>query len=442
MTPSFAPCRPPAPRLYVLALAQAFFSIGACAASDAERIAELEKKLDRSTQMLEQLAARLQQLEGGAQRGAAIAAAAAPALQAQVDALEQHVSAISNRPEPERGLAMHGFADVGWAVAGKGHDSGVRTGALDFYLTPQFGDRVKALIELNVETGGDGHVGVDLERVQVGYTLGQTSTLWVGRFHTPYGYWNTAFHHGAQLQTAVARPRFLEFEDAGGILPAHSVGIWLNGTRKLSAGRVGYDVYVSNAPTIQMADPAQAGSGTLDPGLKGAGGRSASIGGNLSLEFKGAAEGLRVGLHALSAKVFDTATAAAATRLQMLGAWVVYNENDWELMAEQYSFHNRELTGGLVGSHGSHRSNAGYVQLGRQFGLFTPYARFERTALSQVDPYFAQQEAGQSYKRSALGLRYDVNPTTALKFEAMSTQYTDRVVNSFSELRGQLAVRF
>ena len=115
MSPPVAPCRPPAPRLLVLALAQAFFSVGAFAATDAERIAELEKKLDRSTQLLQQLAARLQQLEGAAPRSAA-AAPAAPALQAKVEALEQQVSAISSRPEPARGLEMHGFADVGLAT--------------------------------------------------------------------------------------------------------------------------------------------------------------------------------------------------------------------------------------------------------------------------------------------------------------------------------------
>ncbi len=428
----------PMRRLLVLALAQAFTCAAAFAATDAERIADLEKKLDRSTQMLQQLGQRLQQLEAAV---AAPAAAAAPALAAKVEVLEQQLSAIANRPEPDRGLEMHGFADVGFALASKGHNSGGRTGALDFYLTPKFGDRVKALFELNVETSSDGHIGVDLERVQVGYTLGEASTLWLGRFHTPYGYWNTAFHHGAQLQLAVARPRFLDFEDAGGILPAHSVGFWFNGSSKFSTGRLGYDLYVSNAPTIQMADPAVSGSGTLDPGLAGAGGRSATVGANLSYEFKGAAEGLKIGVHTLSSKVMDSATAAATTRVQMLGAWLVYNENDWDVMAEHYSFHNTDLSG-ISGSHGSHGSSASYVQVGRQFGAFTPYARTERTRLNQADAYFAQQDSGQSYKRSALGLRYEINPTTALKFEAMNTKYTDRLVNSFSEVRGQLAVRF
>lgn len=419
---------------------------GAMAATDAERLGELERLLARSHALIQQLSQRVQQLEATADAKApttASTAPAAPALAIKLDALEQQLTALSNRPEPDRGLEMHGFADVGFALAGKGHDSGARVGSLDFYLTPRFGDRVKALVELNVETGDDGHVGVDLERAQIGVILSDAATLWLGRFHSPYGTWNTAFHHGAQLQTAVARPRFLEFEDAGGILPAHSVGFWLTGVTKLGTGRLGYDAYLSNAPTIQLADPTQAGSGVLDPGLRGADGRSASLGWNLNYEFGGGiAEGLHVGLHGLTTKVGDNAASAHQTRMRMFGGWAGYNENGWELLAEHYSFRNADLRAAGGGGGAGHASRAAYVQLGRQFGLFTPYLRLERADLDQTDPYFAEQASGQSYRRIAAGLRYDLNPTTAVKFEAMRSRFVDRTASQSSELRGQLAVRF
>ena len=39
------------------------------------------------------------------------------------------------------------------------------------------------------------------------------------------GYWNNAFHHGRWLQITVDRPEILKFEDEGGLLPVHLVGV-------------------------------------------------------------------------------------------------------------------------------------------------------------------------------------------------------------------------
>src|SRR5882762_456493 len=150
-----------------VALAQAFTVGNAAAATDAERITELERKLEQSLKLIQQMSQRLQQVEGAAGRtpAAAAAPAAAPAssdaLASKVNDLEQQVAAMSNRPAEQHGLDVHGFADVGFAAAGKGHESGARIGALDFYLTPQFGDRVKGLFELNFEVGREGAICVD-----------------------------------------------------------------------------------------------------------------------------------------------------------------------------------------------------------------------------------------------------------------------------------------
>ena len=112
------------------------------------------------------------------------------------------------------GIPVHGFADVGYTHASNndtrldqaGH--GFWANSLDFYLTPQFSDRSKALIELIFEFLPDG-LATDLERIQLGYTFNDQLTTWIGRFHAPYGYWNTAYHHGAEIQTSITRPSIL-----------------------------------------------------------------------------------------------------------------------------------------------------------------------------------------------------------------------------------------
>jgi len=430
----------------VLVLALLVASGSALAATDAERIDELERKLEQSVTLIKQLTQRVQQLEGGAARTPA-ASSAPPAASAQpaadplagrVKELEQQVASMASQPDNDRGLELHGFADVGFTAAGPGRDSGAHLGALDFYLTPKLTDRIKFLFELNFECCEDGGIGVDLERMQIGYIANDYLTLWAGRFHTPFGYWNTAFHHGAQLQTTILRPKFLDFEDAGGIVPVHTVGLWANGSVKTSSGRFGYDAYVGNAPTIHMEDPAAAGSGELDPGMSRAGARAATVGANIFYAFRGAAEGLRIGVHALTTKVVDTALLPNSTRVRMFGGWLAYLEDNWEVLAEQYTFRNSDLSG----TTGRHSSNAWYAQAGYQFGPWTPYARYELASLDQNDAYFAQQESGQSYKRVVGGVRYDLTPKTALKLEVQRTRLTDRDTGDYTELRGQVAVRF
>jgi hypothetical protein len=249
-------------RLLVFALVQVFAAGSALAATDEERIGELERKLEESVKLINQLSKEVQQLKGESRSpGPAVAApASTEGLTNKVNDLEQQVSAIANRPEEDHGLNMHGFADVGFTAAGAGHTTGARIGALDFYLTPKFTDRIKALFELNFECCSDGAIGTDLERMQIGYTASDELTVWAGRFHTPFGYWNTAFHHGAQLQTSIKRPQFLDFEDSGGILPVHTVGLWATGSVRTSGGRLGYDLYAGNAPTINLSAPTVAGN--------------------------------------------------------------------------------------------------------------------------------------------------------------------------------------
>jgi hypothetical protein len=436
--------------------------------ADAEKMKVLEQKLERSMQLIEQLSAKVSQLEQT--KTSPAAAPASGEQQAKLEALERQVaqlgSGISNRSS-DSGLPLHGFADVGLsrsgennAVRGKG-SKGFNVGTLDLYLTPQFGDRVRSLVELVFEVDKDGNVATDLERVQMGYAFSDAATGWIGRFHTPYGYWNTAFHHGAQIQTSVSRPRFLDFEDKGGILPAHTTGAWLTGSVGASSGRFGYDLYVGNAPRLQVdgdANPSAlstlnaaalnphaaaggyAGTGTLNMRMAGSSSYQPSTGGNVWYE-PSSIDGLRLGLHALRANIEDDSADRNETRVGMLGAYGVYATDRWELLGEYYAFRNKDRSADT----GTHSSWAAYVQAGYNIGRMTPYARLEKTSLDQKDNYFAVQESGRSYTRGALGLRYDLDPKAAIKFEYLRTNQDDigpGLRDNYHEARMQYAIRF
>ncbi len=172
----------------------------------------------------------------------------------RIDALEKQVSQMGARlpTSQDEGLPLHGFMDVGVGARSKGGSKGFGLGNLDLYLTPRIGERIKGLIELNFEISDVGELDTDLERMQIGYVFSDAATVWAGRFHSPWGYWNTAYHHGQQIQTTLTRPKFLEFEDRGGIIPAHSVGMWGTGAIPAGTGKLTYDIFTGNSQRIDL----------------------------------------------------------------------------------------------------------------------------------------------------------------------------------------------
>ena len=367
--------------------------------------------------------------------------------------ISEITSGLANRSSSGEGIPIHGFMDVGFSNNSMkdpiAYPKGFNVGALSFYLTPHFGDNVKALVEPNFEVTPGGAVATDLERLQIGYTFSDTATLWGGRFHTPYGYWNTAFHHGAQIQTSVLRPRFLDFEDKGGILPAHMVGLWGTGKARAGRGKFTYDVFVGNGPKIAMTTPAAAPSATnlgiLDINQAGDNNHQAMVGFNLGYEFSGRLDGLRLAVHSLRGDVDDDSLQANKTEVKMVGGSVAYLENNWEVMGEYYRFNDKDKSG----TTGTHNSWADYLQIGRGFNNLTPYVRFERTVLNQLDNYFNAQASGQSYARQALGLRYNLNQKAALKFELLNSSFkadtvgaAARTADSYRSLFAQYAIGF
>jgi hypothetical protein len=360
---------------------------------------------------------------------------------ARITDLEKEVSQmVANRTMPD-GLRVHGFLDIGYAsnnyedVAVKLH--GFNVGLLDLYLTPEFSDNVKSLVELVFEVDAHGAVVVDFERAQVGYTFNDKVTLWGGRFHTPYGYWNTAFHNGAQIQTSVLRPRFLAFGDRGGVLPAHMVGLWATGKTGAGEGKITYDVFAGNGSKFINVTGTGSGTGTVDTNVAGDNNHNVMLGLNVGYEFSDALEGLRLAAHgfkgtidAYSGDATTNGTLVDSTDLNMLGGSVVYLVNDWEVMSEYYHFDDQDK----IGATGSHTSWASYLQVGKTFNKITPFVH-----------YFGDQETGRAYSRQSIGMSYSLNPKANLKLELLHSKFeADAVRGSggYNSVLAQYAIRF
>ena len=90
----------------------------------------------------------------------------------------------------------------------------------------------------------------ELERFQLGWNVDNHNTVWLGRFHSPIGYWNSNFHHGLFLQTSISRPAISSFEDDGGILPMHMTGFLLEGFFLKQEGALSYNIAVGNSSQL------------------------------------------------------------------------------------------------------------------------------------------------------------------------------------------------
>jgi hypothetical protein len=434
-------------------------------AADDTRIADLEKKLAQSLEMIEKLSTRLGQVEA-----AKPSADADGKTTARIEQLEQSLVQVSetSAKKNDLGLPLHGFLDVGYARTSRddtvngnrNRRSGFTLGNVDFYLTPQLSEHVRALVELAFEYGPDGSFGTDLERMQIAYQFNDAFTLWGGRFHTPYGYWNTAFHHGAQLQTSVLRPRMIAFEDQGGIMQAHTTGALLSGSVRAGSGRFQYDAWVGNGGVT--TDDRTGGNGGLDFNrYKNTGGNM--IGANLRYAFGGDMSGVTLGVHGFRNQITNfqagiNGAADSRTQVNMLGAFAAVEKNDWEVIGELYRFDNENqwvdpALWPTAGQLGRHRSWAAFAQVGRTFqDMWTPYVRWEKAQLDQNDNYFAsinnfsRYQAGRSYQRNAVGLRYSIDPRSAIKVEFNGTNELRPLAiggnYKSNEMRMQYAIRF
>lgn len=402
-----------------------------------DRIEQLEKRLAESLKLIERLESRVTELEQGqvpraarpASGAAAQASAApssarperaeAPSTAQALEKLQEDFNQLSenlSKSTADAGLPLHGFADVGaaWSSdADPRRRRGFNAGTLDLYLVPQFGGRVRSLMEVTFEYEPDGREAtVDVERLQLGYTLHDNLTVWLGRFHTPFGLWNTLYHHGANFQTSIYRPRFIEFEDQGGIIPAHSVGLWASGKWPLDEDKIVFDAYIANGPSIRKR--------ALDFNAITDDDQSKMVGLNVGYQPSGLLRGATAGLHAFQSRAtaFTSADAPMSrTRLRMGGAYFGYDAHDWEAIVEYYRFANRDEAGG-----GTFGSSAWFAQVGRAFGAWTPFARYEHASLNAQDRYFASQQWARPYRRAVAGARYALDGRSSFKVELSATR--------------------
>ena len=324
-------------------------------------------------------------------------------------------------------LQFHGFGDIDWGADTRksGHiPYGVSTyggrntfflGELDLYLSSQLAENLSIVNETTLGAGLDNKMEIDIERLYLEYRANDHFNLDLGRFHTALGYYSTTYHHGNWLETAVGRPTFLQFEDSGGILPVHMVGLSIHGA--VPSGKLNLDYFVEVGNGLHYStDPNQ-------EAVQQVVSFSDSKAVNVALTAR--PEGLP-GFQFGSGVYYDlitpdlTSQTSGITSLPrdnqlIFNGHAVYHNSLWEVMAEGYLIRDRPDGGS------AHYSPAFFTQLSRKFGLWTPYARYTYYNVSRNDLLYTLAwaggvNAGVHYGPS-LGLRYDFSDFAAFKVQ-------------------------
>ena len=276
-----------------------------------------------------------------------------------------------------------------------------RLGSLDFYVFSHLG-QFSFLSETGFEPTPDGY-SLDVERLQATWSPQSWFQFSIGRYHTPFGYWNTAYHHGRWLFTTVDAPLLFRFEDEGGPLPVHTVGVLLFGDLSLGGSVVlHYDLGAGNGrgPT---PDPPQKLQDINE-------GKSVLFGLHLQ------AGGFRAGAAGWwdnSYFVYPAESARTPMIEEILAADITYTTAPWEVLLEgavvRHLFSNLD-----VSNYGA------YAQIAYQVAdRWKPYARAEIQIIPKEEIYLAKLVARPSpdERRALAGVRFDPVEVLAVKLE-------------------------
>src|SRR5207248_11177973 len=96
-------------------------------------------------------------------------------------------------------MQIRGFSVVNFSATDqRSAISGFNLGQLDLHLASALSHKVTCFGELTFNAQPTGYT-VEVERSIIRYDYNDFFKMSFGRYHTPIGYWNTAFHHGDSL---------------------------------------------------------------------------------------------------------------------------------------------------------------------------------------------------------------------------------------------------
>ena len=275
----------------------------------------------------------------------------------------------------------------------------------------------------------------ELERLQLGVQFSENKFAWIGRFHTPSNFWMTAYHHGQYLQTSISLPGIAQFEDFGGIIPAHSTGLLID-TSHVFEDSTGINAAFSIGTAPVLDEGFMETFNILNP----------QPGHNLAYHLRLSYQpdyfdNNKIGIIASFAdlnteEIFIQNTPIGAVEQITIGAFVDWSWHDWRLISSFSHIINHLYSNELIIEDDF---TSGYVQA--EYAVSKDWVLFGRveesystnnSAYLQLIPNFIES-------RQMIGARFEFLSQHALTFEAA---HIETLNENFEQVRIQWSAVF
>ncbi len=390
------------------------------AADDRALVEQLLKRVEE----LEQQVKALQQSERGAPADASRSAESATTVGLSGSTQGSGDMRDVIAPAGLGALQIRGFSDLDFHAAQAGDQPNTFSlGQLDLFLSSRLGTDFSTVGEVVFEAGENNAIGIDVERILLQYSPSDMFNVAAGRYHTGIGYYNAAYHHGNWFQTAIGRPFIFRFEDDGGILPVHGVGLTAQGRIPSGGAGLRYLAEISNGRGTRLPgdEPVQ---NVVDEN----GGKAV----NLALLARPASlPGLQAGFSVYRDRLRPAQAPSIAETI--MAAHVVYQSPVFEQLNEAIFIRHAPADASRVTT-----TTSAYSQISRQFGRYRPYFRYEYLDVPAMDGVFGD-DIGRLYGPS-VGVKYDAAAPVALKLQY--DRLTGRARSRTNGLTAQLAFTF
>jgi len=322
--------------------------------------------------------------------------AAAPAsLRAQTASSETIISGAGAATYPS--LQIRGFTDVDYISSdSSGLPEGFQLGQFVLHFTSPLARKVTFFGEVSMSPLED-QFHIEVERSFIRYDYNDLFKISAGRYHTPIGYWNTAFHHGLWLQTTVRRPE--QVKVGGTFVPVHFLGLLAEG--KLPSGGLGlsYAAGVGNGRAEVLSRDGDAGDANT----------------NRAWLAQLVARPIRAyGLEAGGAVYNDLLprTGQPSVREWIYSAHLVWTHESPELLGEYIGVRHESQ-----GTSSPYDSRSFYLQgayrLPGWANKLKPYSRYEQMEIAGGDPIYSFPDL----QIVTAGVRVDLIDVAAIKAE-------------------------
>jgi len=300
------------------------------------------------------------------------------------------------------------YSDVNFVINEREHPA-FKIGAVDFLITGDISEDFSVVSENVLKIFGGNSAVFDLDRIYLEWHPKPWFKVRAGRDHLMFGRYLQTYSHPLLFQLGTVRPTVVAFEDEGGFLAAHQIGIEAFGDVPLGAELdVHYALGIGNGRGQFTGDVLSTRDRNVFKALVGQLGLLPRSLPGLEIGVSGYIDRIPPGFTDPSGRVL----LPESVDEQIIGAHVLYTSDTIEGTAEGYYLLHRGRNTGLT----SHLLG-GFAQLGVSFERWTPYLRVEGADRSVGDNFFNISGVVTRWVELRTGLRYGLTERSVLKLE-------------------------